>query len=223
MKRVGFVAILILLTINCSNAEESAKKHLSGFIFSQNEVLIPEGKKYGGAYIYQKLCSYAQYKQIGAGLDIDYARKPDLIRMQSYVAANYGWAYVIFGYQYLGFGQNIQNHIMTGVWLKKSWKDWSGFIDSRQYWPIDRKSRGFIETWSGLYRHLGARWFVGVENCAVHYWQEKGHNRIFGGGVIGFRINENFAPSLRIGRYWDVGKEGTKKEDSIQLRMLYSF
>lgn len=222
MKRIGFVVILVLFAVNYSHAEEPAKKDISGFIFLQNEILIPEGKKYGGFYLYEKLCSYAQYKHIGAGLDIDYARKPDFLRMQPFVAANYGPAYVLLGYQHLAAGQTIQSHVMTGIWLKKSWKDWSGFIDSRQYWPIDRKSRGFIETWFGLYRHLGPKWFLGGEFNFTHYWQES-HNRVFVGGVIGYRMKEkNFTPSLRFGRYWDVQeKGGTRKDWSVQLRFLY--
>lgn len=225
MKRITFwLIILTVLSLNLPWVANAAgdKDKVTGFIVLKGDVYVPHVKN-RNAYTFQRVNLYARYKWAGAGLDVEYIKKLDFMRVRPYLTANIGKLplYVTFGYQSVT-GKSNTSHVQTGLGINTSWGKWSGFIDARNYWGIDKKSVSFIENWFGLYRNIG-QWYLGGEICYTHWWHSISHNSFFAGPVIGYRFSKNVSASVRFARSWDIKLAGTLKEDGVQLRLKWNF
>jgi hypothetical protein len=225
MKRTSiWLVILLVFSFNLfgrANAAEEKDK-VTGFIILKGDVYVPHVKN-RNAYTFQRVNLYARYKLVGAGLDVEYIKKLDFMRVRPYLTANLGSLpiYLTFGYQSVT-GKSNTSHVQTGIGINKSWGKWNGYIDARNYRGIDKKSISFIENWFGLYRSIG-QWYFGGETCYTHWWQDKSHDSVLAGPVIGYRFTENISASVRFARYWDIKPIRTTTEDGVQLRVKYSF
>jgi len=225
MKRTSiWLIILVFFSLNLSCTANAAENNdgVKGFIILKGDVYVAHVKN-RNTYTFQRVNLYARYKLVGAGLDVEYIKKLDFMRIRPYLTANIGTLplYVTFGYQSVT-GKSNTSHIQTGIGINSSWEKWNGFVDARNYKGIDQKSISFIENWFGLYRSVG-QWYLGGEICYTHWWQDKPHGSVLAGPVIGYRFTENVSVSLRFARYWDIKPTGSTKEDGAQLRVKYSF
>lgn len=229
MRKVLFVVTLLVLFVSSfawaedtGKSEEVLSEKLTTTFTFKNDTYIPSA---GESFNIQRVSIYSHWRNFGLGSDFNIAGKTDYFQAKPFATVNSGPWYLVAG----GAFSNMDSFVQAGFWYVNKHAGFDIFVDVRNYFGLDGRSKGFLDSFIEVTRPIGEskKFFIGI-NAENNHWWGGGHEWYQAGPVAGYKFGKVLALKDltvfgRIAREWDDCYGCNTQADSFRVGFTVQF
>lgn len=224
MRKIALIlGIVITLSFPVNGQTEESSpiqkqvNQVSTMIYLKNDWVHPVE---GEGYWKEALSVYWYNDRFGAGIDVTAKPKFDFLDVRPYLTVNQAPFYFLAG---LATDSTGADYFQAGVWYFDTLGKFCIMLDLRNYWGIDGGASDYTEDFLEVIYSLDEKFFVGLDLCYDHWWEESDHNYYLVGPFIGYQITKSTSAHLRSSRDWEIIEESSSRTDALRLEIRIYF